>query len=280
MQPKLRILILSLCLLSLYTKAQDTIAFKLGLKLATHVIRAADTITYKKFAGNDTATLCMAMKWNVSYIRYANGKLVSFERKAKDTDRQLAIKLGLNIYGYADNGLYNQGFAASLSYTGQRLGKKKRFAPEVELATLEMGGILVPYQKIAVYTNGQTLGLFNTNYFLHFRYVAVNALGLFYPSHSNGFYFKGGVCASYLLSEETTTQLNPPINDLYQKSEFRTGNAGLVYGLGMRSNAKKVGFLFEVVAVNYLTSLGILDSEGNKIHHCSVQGNVGVFMNL
>jgi hypothetical protein len=264
-------------------QAQDTIALKIGVKIPAKIIRASpDTIVYSLQGSAENSKTMLLWTREIAYLRYANGEFVSYLPKMKPNYRQVMLKAGGNIsqemgpYEYSDVRLGLQG---SVGYVGQKRGKKKKIALEAELGFIERGG-KVFCNNVSFYDNsGAYLGVYNREFWFRLNYLSVNGLARYYFIPNA--YIKAGLASGYLVGYKSLSLLDSWINsDLYKKADFKSMTAGIVYGVGLQTDAKRVGLLIEFVGQNDLTSIGIQSSEGKVYHNNSIVVNVGVFVNL
>jgi hypothetical protein len=279
-----KILLSTFLLFSILTSLpaqHDTIALKIGVKMPVKLVKVWDTIFYRSL-GSDSSKIRRFVQLDVDYIRYADGRFVSYRPKIQAEDRQILLKGGHNFsqlntpFQFTDLIGGNQ---FSIAYISKKKGKGKHVRVEGELGYKQRGGWVISNNVPEYLSSGGYYGTYAAQYLFRLNYLYGSCQVRYYIH--NIFYIKGGLEAGYLQSYESHTVFESYLNsNLYSVSSFKRISSGLNYGFGVQSDSKRVGFLMELVFHNDVTSIGLQSPDGKVYHNNSGGINVGIYINL
>jgi hypothetical protein len=254
--------------------AQDTIALKIGIWVPARVITVGDTVIYRPWGAKDSVKNSKFMRFDVSYIRYTDGEIQSFENQTKPGTRQLLIKGGSALSNETidlGKGRSRGGYAASVGFLGRDRGPKNKLRMEIEIGLIQKGGsVYIPQPYVdnngIVEYSPITDKIYSTYYFADFsvRYYFLHYL-----------YVKAGLTATYLnsFSFEDHPAYFPP--------EMKKEALGVQTGVGMRTNGKRCGVFVEILGMVDITPLGPVSSEDAEVYRNSgILTNGGIYFNL
>ncbi|MFI5149060.1 MAG: hypothetical protein ACHQRM_04955 [Bacteroidia bacterium] len=254
--------------------AQDTIALKIGVKIPAQIKRENDTIFFRPWGSTDTNAISRLMLYQISYIRYQNGTVKSFESSVKANTMQVLVKVGLssaNELGLGNFTAMQTGYDFTMGFVGKLTGKKKRIRYEAEVGSIQKGGyVACRYNVLSVPPGPLVIEYPDDNIKLNYLTALVSIRYYLAPD----FYVKTGLNACYL------TGFTTEYPDVYHAADLWNYSAGIQGGLGWMSKGKKAGFLIELLAQNDFTDLGLVGAEkGTHYHNSCILVNIGVWFN-
>jgi|GEM_PF-6635651 hypothetical protein len=269
---KIKYFVFIFCLSAFFlnASAQDTIALKMGTKIAGRVLKETDTIVYKPWGTRDSMIPYRLMSYDVKYIRHADGSVHSYEFRAALNGPQLIFKSGFvlsNLLGLSPGTLVTKGYSSSISYLSSGLGKRKKWKAEGGIAFAQKGGSIGGLSIIK--PSGDNENVYDI---LRLNYLSADISIRFYPVPY--FYFKAGCAMSYLQSYT----LDAPF--AFTQWNLPSYAGGMQTGFGFNSNGRKVTVLFEAVLQQDLNQMGISTAAQSSFRSGSVHINAGLCYNL